>query len=109
MSMSVCRVSLGPFGPCRKGLRALIASDLPKRGVKVPSRGFFGSKGGDRPGRSQSRVLSKDEGHLFEMESKLDCQLCYVYLVRHENYIESSYCIYCACPNSAIRLTLIIE
>ena len=76
MSVSVCRVSLGPFGACRRALRALIASDLPKRGVKVQSRGLFGSRGGDRPGKSQSRVLSKDEGHLFEMESKLDCYNC---------------------------------
>ncbi|XP_064387086.1 protein NipSnap homolog 2-like [Halichondria panicea] len=47
------------------GLRALVSRDGGL--ARLHARGLFGSKS-DVPKKSQSRVLSKDEGHLFEME-----------------------------------------
>ena len=44
-----------------------MASEHSQGRAKVSSRGLFGGKT-ERPKKSQSRVLSKDEGHLFEME-----------------------------------------
>lgn len=76
MSVSVYRFSLGALGVCTSAARALVGS---QRAVKVPSRGLFGSKQA-RPGKSQSRVLSKDEGHLFELESEATVILCEILL-----------------------------
>ena len=57
----------------RNGLGALAGSNGVwdgKRVNSVSSRGLFGMSGGNRPRKSQSRVLSGNEGHLFILESK---------------------------------------
>lgn len=66
------RGGLGVLASCNGGWKGRSVDSA------VPSRGLFGIGSDNRPKKSQSKVLSREEGNLFVMESKLFVHVCCV-------------------------------